>query len=233
MALALSLRFENHPSEFNGSGGWLRELLFLQSLIENVGYASMQANDLEKTSQQLVELDSADASAASNGNQEAFRRLVMRHQNDIAVQMRRFSRDPGTCEELVHDVFVEAFLSLHLYRGDAPWQHWLRVIAVRVGYRFWKRNRLQKSAIQLSEHDWQCLRGESPSAQLATEAADLVYRVLSLLGESDRLVITLIYLDGCSISEAAARAGWTVTGTKLRAFRARKRLKAIVDRNSP
>jgi RNA polymerase sigma-70 factor, ECF subfamily len=141
--------------------------------------------------------------ATPQGNQEAFRRLVIRHQNDVAVQMRRFSRDPGTCEELVHDMFVEAYLSLQRYRGDAPWQHWLRVIAVRVGYRFWKRRRSHKSAMQLSENDWQCLRGNSSAPQLATEAADLVYRFLSQLGESDRLVITLIYLDGCTMNEAA------------------------------
>jgi len=32
------------------------------------------------------------------------------------------------------------------------------------------------------------------------------------------------------MAEAAARAGWTVTGAKLLAFRARNKLKALIER---
>ena len=53
--------------------------------------------------------------------------------------MRWFSRQPAVAEEMVQDVFVEAYLSLRGFRGSAPFAHWLQKIATRVGYRYWKR----------------------------------------------------------------------------------------------
>ncbi len=70
--------------------------------------------------------DQRDIAAALNGDSESYRRLVLRYQPEIAQQMLRFSRNAGVREELVHDVFVEAYLSLPGYKGKSPWLHWLR-----------------------------------------------------------------------------------------------------------
>jgi DNA-directed RNA polymerase specialized sigma24 family protein len=43
-------------------------------------------------------------------------------------------------------------------------------------------------------------------------------------------VLTLIYLDGCSVAEAAEQAGWSQTMTKVQAHRARKKLKKLLER---
>lgn len=174
--------------------------------------------------------DAGDVADALAGDEEAYCRLVLRHQRDIAAQMRRFSRDPAVAEELVHEVFVEAYLSLRSYRATAPWLHWLRRIAVRLGYRHWAKRRARRPEVALSAEDWARLRGASPAPAEAADAADLVYALLAQLAPSDRLVLTLLYLDGCTMAEAAARAGWTVVGTKVRAFRARGRLKALLER---
>ena len=180
--------------------------------------------------QAMSEEDNRDIAAAKNGDGDAFGRLVRRYQTVIATQMRRFSRDSAICEELVHDVFVEAYISLRGFRGQAPWLHWLRRIAVRVGYRFWTKRKNLREKVSLSDGDWLCLQGRAPPPSDATEAAEQVQAALSRLPPADRLILTLIYLDGCTISEAASRGGWTVAGAKLRAFRARSRLKQVIDR---
>src|SRR5262245_47301985 len=81
---------------------------------------------------------SADVRAAVGGDGEAYARIIRQHQGAIATRMMRFSREPGIVEELVHEVFVEAYFSLSRFRGDAPLEHWLQRIATRVGYRYWK-----------------------------------------------------------------------------------------------
>lgn len=174
--------------------------------------------------------DVRDVAATRAGDSEAYARLVRRHQPEITNQMRRFSRDSLACEELVHDVFVEAYLSLPSYRGSSPWLHWLRKIAVRVGYRFWTRRETNRRTVQISSEDWQRLRSANPAPGNAQEAADLVAALLGQLPPSDRLILTLLYLDECSMADAAGRAGWTVTGAKLRAFRARNKLKELIER---
>src|SRR5690242_14164866 len=85
-----------------------------------------------------------DVKASLNGDGAAFARLIDRFQATIARRMTKFTRDPNALEELVHDVFVEAYTSLRNYRGEAPLEHWLQRIATRVGYRYWK----QKSSVR-------------------------------------------------------------------------------------
>ena len=74
--------------------------------------------------------------------------------------------------------------------------------------------------------DWH----KASPADGSVDAADAAGRVHALLAElppRDRLVLTLIYLEGCSVSEAAEQAGWSQTMTKVQAHRARKKLRAF------
>src|SRR5690242_13746295 len=99
----------------------------------------------------MDEADRRDIQAILDGDGESYRRLIERHQQFVASRMRRFARDRTTLEELVHDVFVEAYFSLNTFRGDAPLDHWLSAIATRVGYRYWKRKARDSRTSQLSD----------------------------------------------------------------------------------
>lgn len=168
--------------------------------------------------------------ATLHGDQNAYQRIVSKYQAEIAQQMQRFSQQPMVVEELVHDVFVEAFLSLKSYRATAPLLHWLRKIAVRVGYRFWsKRSRERKTVISLAEiNEGIDLLGSKVETS-SIVASELLGDLLSVLGPRDRLVLTLLYWDECSVAEAAELAGWTQTMVKVQAYRARKRLKRLLE----
>jgi RNA polymerase sigma-70 factor (ECF subfamily) len=146
--------------------------------------------------------------------------------------MWRFTRDRVVLEELVQDVFVEAYLCLARYRGDGPFEHWLRSIAVRVGYRYWKgrvRDRRKAEAAiavaSLPSVD------EPAGARSAREAAEIVEGLLTRLSPRDRLVITLLHLDECSVAETARLTGWSQTMVKVQAFRARKKMQRLLQEN--
>ena len=62
----------------------------------------------------------------------------------------------------------------------------------------------------------------------AADARDLLEELLGLLGPRDRLVLTLLYWDGCTIAEAAELTGWSRSMVKVQAFRARQRVRRIV-----
>lgn len=174
-------------------------------------------------------IDRREIAAAISGDGEAYRRLIERYQPEISRQVSRFSRDAAVRAELVHEVFVEAYLSLRSFQGSSPWLHWLRKVAVRVGYRHWTRRRGREREIALPETAWQQLHGALPLPEEASEAAEVVYAALAQLSPSDRLILTLIHLDGCTVAEAADRAGWTITGAKVRAFRARRRMRKLLE----
>jgi len=168
------------------------------------------------------ETDRNDIVAARSGDEAAFARLVGRHQPAVARLLWRFTREPARLEELVQDVFVEAYFGLDGYRGEAPLERWLARIATRIGYRFWKK-RGRQAPVPLDGFD-----PVAPADDLDPAAAGaLVHALLSRLPPAERLVLTLMYFDGCSIADIAGRMGWSRAMVKMRAYRARRRLKEI------
>lgn len=144
--------------------------------------------------------------------------------------MWRFSRDPTVCEELVQEVFVEAYFSLKSYRGQAPFLHWLKKIGTRVGYRFWKEQAKKKALMPLTDFD--AIGKNQTEAVDPSVAAEILHSLLARLPRADRLVLTLMYFERYSTSQIAAQMGWSQAMVKMRAFRARKKLKTIAEREN-
>ena len=174
--------------------------------------------------------DARDVKATLAGNADAFDGLVRRYEKDVAVQIWRFSRDIRVRGELVQDVFVEAYLSLRSYRIDLPFVHWLRRIATRIGYRYWERLERDGRHVQIEESPAPpAADGKAPGSE---RAAALLHSLLARLGVEDRLVLTLMYFDGCDGREVAERTGWNRAAVAMRSYRARRRLKKLIEREN-
>ena len=181
------------------------------------------------TGDRLDELDWRECRDCVAGDGEACARLFKRHESRIAHQMWRFSRDRATQGELVQEVFVQAYLSLHRYRPTkVPMEHWLVRIATRVGYRFWKQQARRRKTEPLDLE----IPAPASGADDAAEAAETLHKLLALLPAADRLVLTFMYFDDCSVSEIADRTGWNSAMVKMRLYRARNRLRKIIERKN-
>ncbi len=179
--------------------------------------------------------DQADVAATLDGDEDAFARLVDRHGEAVQRQMRNFARDSAQAEELAQDVFVEAYLGLGKFRGDAPFRHWLARIATLTGYNFWKRREKTKKHRPL--HDGMDIAGPGTEktggaggADRGDEAAALLHDLLATLPAADRLAMTLMYLEQLGQDEIAARMGWTRVAVAVRLYRAKQKLKKLGDR---
>jgi len=178
-----------------------------------------------------VPADLEDVRRTGAGDPEAYRRLVERHQDHVARILWRFDRDRRVHEELVQDVFVEAYLSLGRYRGTGPFEHWLTRIATRVGYRYWKEKARRRQVAPLDMREWDLAAdGDNVAETLEPDqAAALLHRVFEHLAPRDRLVLTLRYMDQCDVAETARRTGWTKTMVKVQTMRARQRLRKLLE----
>jgi RNA polymerase sigma-70 factor (ECF subfamily) len=174
-----------------------------------------------------------DIQRSGQGDSEAYRRLIERHQEHVGRILWRFSRDRRIHEELVQDVFVEAYLSLSTYRAKAPFEHWLARIATRVGYRYWKERGRQKQAEPFSVEEWDQVVGDEDVLDKLepNEAADLLHRLLEQLPPRDRLVLTLRYLEECDVAETARRTGWSKAMVKVQTLRARNKLQKLIEQS--
>jgi len=157
--------------------------------------------------------------------------LVRRYEKPIASLLWRFTRDPVQCEELVQQVFVDAYFSLKTYRGDAPLLHWLRKIATRTGYHFWRDKAREPAEMALPDSD---ILEQIEAAQEddidPAEAATVLHALLARLPADDRLVLTLMYFEECGTQEVAERMGWSRAKVKTQALRARRKIKEIAER---
>lgn len=166
----------------------------------------------------VSEEDRADIDSTLQGDEAAYARLIDRYSTHVFRHMSRFTRDRGVLEELTQEVFVQVYYSLPNFRGEAPFVHWLRKIAVRSGYRYWTRVRVERERSAVLERWLQ----ELPPAekQTPTEAADLLQTLLAVLPPKDRLVLTLYYLEDCTANEIAELMGWNATLVRVRVHRA-------------
>ena len=170
-----------------------------------------------------------DVELARDGDRDAFARLVAQHQQQIAAMMWRFTRDRTEWEILVQDVFVEVFCSFQQLKDTTSFESWLHTIATRTGYQFWSRRALERRRANVALGTVEVSGGLNPDAMDAFEAGELVHHLLAQLPTRDRLVLTLMYLESLTVAEVAERCKWSQTMVKVQAYRARKKLKKLLD----
>ena len=184
---------------------------------------------VERTDPELI-------AAVLNGDVASFEPLVKKYQPRVFATARRYARRESEVEDIVQEVFLKAFQKLRSFRGDAPFEHWLLRLAVRICYDFLRahqRNReLSLSDISDEEGDWLERFAANPSdaAENAAAARELVQRVLAQLSPAARLVLTLLEIEDRSLKEIAAMTGWSVAVVKIRAFRARAEMRKSLEK---
>jgi RNA polymerase sigma-70 factor, ECF subfamily len=172
------------------------------------------------------------------GDTEAFSVILTAHQKLIAADLSR--RLPAQdVQEVAQNVFLKAFRALPSFRGEAPFRIWLLRIARFTAMDFW-RKRYRKRERTFSDLDEAALfhieaaHQEQVTAAMDKKEAQTAARAwleaaLSRLSPNDRSVLTLVELEDCSMEEAARELGCGLSAVKVRAFRARRRLKVILE----
>ena len=170
------------------------------------------------------------------GETERFADLIRRYQGHVLrIVGRRVPSD--RVEEVVHDVFVRAYLGLKQFAGSSPFDHWLAGIAVRCCYEFWRtrsRAEVPVSALTDDHHRWieRTLSAQSEEQfkeqSQQREAAEVLEWALSQLSPAQRAILTLVYLDGYTLREAGDLLGWSLVNVKVRAYRARQAMRKVL-----
>jgi len=140
-------------------------------------------------------------------------------------------------EDLCQVIFVRVFRGLKQYSGAAPLEHWVSRIAVNVCLNQIESERIRPEVryADLSEAQQKVVEALAANApELPKEsdspAREVLEQLLAKLGPQDRLVITLLHLEERSLAEIHAMTGWNTTLIKVRAFRARQKLKGYYQK---
>jgi RNA polymerase sigma-70 factor (ECF subfamily) len=167
------------------------------------------------------------------GEPAASRELFRRHRGRVHACLYRVLGGNRDMDDLLQEAFLQVFQSLRGWRAEASLATWIDRVAVRVAYRYLSQRGRRITTAPLAEDDTDAgapatAPGAGPGArrQLARDGVKRLYAVLDELSPAARLAFTLHEIDGRSISETAKLVGSSVTATKLRVWRARKRIEA-------
>jgi len=180
------------------------------------------------------------ARAAVQGDETAFGEIVRRYSPRVFSFSSRFFRRYDLIEEAAQEVFMKAFTQLKKFEGRGSLEGWLTRITVTTCINILRstkpQNELMVSDLTEDETAWLDNKlANVSSANYQNEedkliAADLVSRVLETLPPEDVLILQLIDGEGASIKEASATTGWSESKVKIKAFRARRRMREAVQK---
>jgi len=173
--------------------------------------------------------DESLISATLAGDDGAFALLVTRYKRRIFGLAARFARDSDEIEDICQEVFIKAFENLASFRHDAPFEHWLTRIAVRASHDALRRRRREKGQSGFDDYVFEVRDYAAEARQEARQAREVLQWALSRVKAEERIVITLLELEGYSVREISALTGWSETNVKVRAHRARQVLKRVLE----
>ena len=166
-----------------------------------------------------------------------FEELITRYQPRVFGMARKYFRNESDVEDVVQTVFTKTFQKLSSYKGTAPFEHWFMRLSVNTCYDALRRRRNRPehtiSDMLFDDENWQDRLGNIPSdddPEGLEQARELVHTVLDQVSDRARIVLTLQELEGRSIREISGITGWSESLVKVQAFRARKEMRAAVER---
>src|SRR5438876_5926723 len=96
--------------------------------------------------------------AVLKGNAASFEPLVEKYSPRVFATARRYARRESEVEDIVQEIWLKSFNKWSSFRGDAPFEHWLMRLAVRVCYDFLRGHQRNREAafsdLTESETDW-------------------------------------------------------------------------------
>ncbi len=169
--------------------------------------------------------------AVRGGDREAFSRVVELYQQRLFGLALMMVREAQGAEEVTQDAFVRAFSRLHLYDEARPFYPWLATIAVRLSQNWLGRrgriNTREKGGVE--EVRESAKTGDPVDLLISDERGRQLWRSVAALPSGERTAVALYYRQGMKVNEVAQALGVTAGTVKTLLFRARKKLRGVLE----
>lgn len=165
---------------------------------------------------------------AARGDEEAFRGLVLAHQQRIFALLVRMTGDRDVARELTQDCFVRAFRGLRAFREEAAFATWLTRIALNVANSYFSsRSYRERRRTGPLEPYHERLVPPATEDSFDTTALARLQEAIGCLPDRSREVIALCALELKSYEEAAQILKIPVGTVRSRLHNARRMLRKL------
>lgn len=188
-----------------------------------------ERKDRDREDQALVE-------AAKDGDNEAFGKLVERHQRRIYALAFGILRNRDDAWDVAQESFVKAFKNLGTFEGGSAFYTWIYRIAYNLSLDVLRaKNRREAVDFESTPRIERALADAAPHAPDPAAAADrselqkVIGQAMSQLSDKHRAIIILREVEGLSYTEMAEVLKISKGTVMSRLFHARKNLQALLE----
>ncbi|MEX2527596.1 MAG: sigma-70 family RNA polymerase sigma factor [Gemmatimonadota bacterium] len=160
------------------------------------------------------------------GDREAFGALIDRYMESALSVARRISPSQQDAEDLVQEGFIRVLEKLDRFDPKRPFRPWLFRIITNLGL-----NRRRAEGIRATEPIPRGAPSHTPGPDRMVEQAETESRVreaLAALPDRQRLVVTLMELEGLSSKEVGEILGLSDATVRWHLMEARKALRVAL-----
>lgn len=182
--------------------------------------------------------DSELISLAAQRDETAFAEIVRRFSPRVFRFAARFFHRHSLVEEAAQEVFLKIFTQITSFDGRGSLEGWITRITINTCINLLRSAKRQPELTisDLTDDETTWLENKIYSASATQHqdaeqkliATDLINRVMETLPPEDKLVLMMVDGEGASIKEVAAMTGWGESKVKVKAFRARRRMREAV-----
>lgn len=166
------------------------------------------------------------------GDRSAYALLVDRYRHLVYTLALRMLNNTEDAEEAAQDVFIKAYHALRSYNGNGKFSTWLYTITRNTCI---SRSRSSKQPVLPQEEEKLArLAGHDESHNLQQEQAGrkkILAKAIDMLAADEAEIITLYYIQEQTVDELSKILGLSVSNIKVKLYRARKKLKEVLDRH--
>lgn len=187
--------------------------------------ADQRQQELSRVSDEALALQ-----ASALADDGAYESLVRRHERRTLSMLRRFTRDPALAEELCQETFLRAWQKLSTFQGQGSFGAWLAAVAYNV---FLQHRRRHADRDRITDSLDDPGRGAELADRQGSNGADTgsaeLDRLLAVVSEDERIVLTLSYAAGLSASDIGAMLDLAPGTVKSQIHRAKDKIRRAFD----
>lgn len=176
---------------------------------------------------------------ARNGESDAFRTLIVRHQRKVYAVALGIVKDRDLAWDVTQETFVRVHRGLRDFQGSSSFSTWVLRIATHLAIDAVRRERTaaKEELEEVRESDLQgggegilatALGTDPRENALRRELLGKIQEALAQLPEKHRTILVLREVEGLSYEELAGRLGLHKGTVMSRLFHARKKMQALL-----
>ena len=159
------------------------------------------------------------------GDERALEVLIKHYQNRLYSLVLNLVKNEDDAIELTQDIFIKIYEKSSSFQFNAKFSTWLFSVAYNTTISFLRKKHIKLEEINEERVDYISGSYEMTSSLLQSEERTIyIQEALSKMGEQQKILVQLFYLEELSMKEIEEVTGIKINSIKIGLMRARQNL---------